>query len=116
MTAKTFEVLPSVGPGPRFVRRILIAAILFVILIIGAPITVAPAGHGGVKDSFGSVPARVLTPGVRVVLPFTRVIKMSIQTQGIKETAEVPSKEGLVMDLEGSLLFRLDPAKAAEIY
>jgi prohibitin 1 len=28
----------------------------------------------------------------------------------------VPSKEGLVMDLEGSLLFRLDPLKASEVY
>ena len=34
---------------------------------------------------------------------------MSIKTQELKETAEVPSKEGLIMDLEGSLLFRLDP-------
>jgi regulator of protease activity HflC (stomatin/prohibitin superfamily) len=41
---------------------------------------------------------------------------MSIKTQEVKETAEVPSKEGLSMDLEGSLLFRLDPVKAPEIY
>ncbi len=116
MTAKTFEVLPSVGPGPRFVRRILIGVALFVILIIGAPITVVPAGHVGVKDFFGSVSSSVLTPGVHLVLPFTRVIKMSIQTQEVKETAEVPSKEGLVMDLEGSLLYRLDPTKAADMY
>jgi regulator of protease activity HflC (stomatin/prohibitin superfamily) len=58
----------------------------------------------------------VLKPGVNLVVPFTRVIKMSIQTQEAKETAEVPSKEGLMMDLEGSLLYRLDPTKAAEIY
>ena len=58
----------------------------------------------------------MLPPGVHLVFPFTRVIKMSIQTQEVKETAEVPSKEGLMMDLEGSLLFRLDPAKAADIY
>ena len=116
MTARTFEVLPSVGPGPRNVRRLLIAAALFILLVIGAPITVVPAGHVGVKDFFGSVSSSVLTPGVHVVLPFTRVHKMSIQTQELKETAEVPSKEGLVMDLEGSLLFRLDPAKAADMY
>ena len=34
----------------------------------------------------------------------------------LKETAEVPSKEGLMMDLEGSVLYRLDPLKAAEVY
>jgi regulator of protease activity HflC (stomatin/prohibitin superfamily) len=115
MSAKTFEVVRG-GPGPRFVRRVIIAIVLFVLLVIGGPITVVPAGHVGVKDFFGSVSLNALTPGVHLVLPFTRVIKMSIQTQEVRETAEVPSKEGLVMDLEGSLLFRLDPTKAADIY
>ena len=116
MTGKTFEIVPPAGIGPRFVRRVLVAVVLFVLLVIGAPITVVPAGHVGVKDLFGNVSPNALPPGVHLVLPFTRVIKMSIQTQEIKETAEVPSKEGLVMDLEGSLLFRLDPSRAAEIY
>jgi regulator of protease activity HflC (stomatin/prohibitin superfamily) len=91
--AKTFEVLPSVGPGPRFVRGVLIAVILFVLLVIGGPIAVVPAGHVGVKDLFGSVSLTSLPPGVHLVLPFTRVHKMSIQTMELKETAEVPSKE-----------------------
>jgi prohibitin 1 len=111
-----FEVLPAGDGGGRALRRAVIGLILFVVLILGAPITVVPAGHVGVKDFFGSVSTNVLSPGVHLVFPFTRVIKMSIQTQDVKETAEVPSKEGLMMDLEGSLLFRLDPAKAAEIY
>jgi prohibitin 1 len=117
MTAKTFEMLPAGGGGGvRGLRRLLIAGVLFVVFILGAPITVVPAGHVGVKDFFGSVSGRVLPPGVHLVFPFTRVIKMSTQTQEVKETAEVPSKEGLMMDLEGSLLYRLDPEKAAELY
>src|SRR4030095_13358816 len=116
MTAKTFEFVPPVGPGPKFIRRAIIALIVFVLLVLGGPITVVPAGHVGVKDFFGSVSPNVLPAGVHLVVPFTRVHKMSIQMQEVKETAEVPSKEGLVMDLEGSLLFRLDPTKAAEIY
>jgi regulator of protease activity HflC (stomatin/prohibitin superfamily) len=114
--ARTFEVIPHAGPGPKFVRRAIIAVVLFVLLVIGAPITVVPAGHVGVKDFFGRVSSNILPPGVHLVLPFTRVIKMSIQTQEVKETTEVPSKEGLMMDLEGSLLFRLDPTRAADIY
>jgi prohibitin 1 len=85
-------------------------------ILIGNPIKVIPAGHVGVKDLFGNVSPNVLLPGVRFVFPFTRVVKMSIKTQEVKETAEVPSKEGLTMDLEGSLLFRLDPTRAPEIY
>jgi regulator of protease activity HflC (stomatin/prohibitin superfamily) len=53
---------------------------------------------------------------VHLIVPFTRVHKMSIRTFELKETAEVPSKEGLMMDLEGSVLYRLDPLKAAEVY
>jgi regulator of protease activity HflC (stomatin/prohibitin superfamily) len=41
---------------------------------------------------------------------------MSIRTQELKETASVPSAEGLVMTLDTSLLFRLNPEKAAEAY
>src|SRR5215471_11208874 len=89
---------------------------LIIVILIGNPITVIPAGHVGVKDFFGSVSPTALPPGVRVVFPFTRVVKMSVKTQEVKETAEVPSKEGLTMELEGSLLFRLDPAKAPEMY
>ena len=116
MVGRNFEIVPPSGVGSRFVRNAIIALILFVLLIIGGPIKVVPAGHVGVKDLFGRVSPNVLTPGVSLVFPFTRVIKMSIQTQEVKETAEVPSKEGLMMDLEGSLLYRLDPTKAAEIY
>jgi len=41
---------------------------------------------------------------------------MSVRTQEIKEVAEVPSKEGLIMNLEVSLLFRLDATRAPDVY
>jgi len=113
--SKLFEVVPPSPSGRRFFR-LAIVGIVLVFLLAGNPVAVIPAGHVGVKDFFGRVSSDVLGPGVRVVFPFTRVVKMSIKTQEVKETAEVPSKEGLLMDLEGSLLFRLDPEKADDIY
>jgi prohibitin 1 len=115
MAAKVFDVVDGRGPsgGLRFA---LIAIAVLLLVMIGNPLTVVPARHVGVKDFFGNVSPNVLHPGVRLVLPFTKVVKMSVKTQEVKETAEVPSKEGLNMDLEGSLLFRIDPAKAPEIY
>ncbi len=115
MSPRLIDVSGTPGGG-RSVRALLIAIAIVVVVLIGNPISVIPAGHVGVKDFFGNVSPNVLLPGVRFVFPFTRVIKMSIKTQEVKETAEVPSKEGLTMDLEGSLLFRLDPTRAAEIY
>lgn len=113
--SKLFEVVPPSQPARRIVRLVVVGLVVL-ILLVGNPVTVIPAGHVGVMDLFGRVSNRVLSPGVRVVLPFTRVIKMSVKTQEVKETAEVPSKEGLIMDLEGSLLYRLDPQKADDIY
>ena len=115
MSPRLIDVSATPGGG-RSLRVLIIAIAIIVAILIGNPISVIPAGHVGVKDFFGSVSPSILMPGVRFVLPFTRVVKMSIKTQEVKETAEVPSKEGLTMDLEGSLLFRLDPAKAPEIY
>jgi regulator of protease activity HflC (stomatin/prohibitin superfamily) len=116
MAGREFEVLEAVRRPGRNFKFLLIAGAAIVLLLIGNPLTVIPAGHVGVKDLFGRVSPNVLHPGVRLVVPFTRVIKMSIKTLELKETAEVPSKEGLIMDLEVSLLHKLDPSKAPEVY
>jgi len=44
------------------------------------------------------------------------VQKLSVQTQSVKESANVPSNEGLILALDTSLLFRLDKDKAAFVY
>ena len=116
MSPRLIDVTGMPGGGGRNLRGLAILIVVVILVLIGNPMRVIPAGHVGVKDFFGLVSSSVLTPGVHFVMPFTKVVKMSVKTQEVKETAEVPSKEGLTMDLEGSLLFRLDPAKAPEIY
>jgi prohibitin 1 len=98
-----------------FIGLVVVFVGLVLLLLIG-PLRTVPAGHVGVKDFFGQVSPQALPPGIRLVIPLTRVIKMSVQTQEIKEVAEVPSQEGLLLNLETSLLFQLDPAKAPDIY
>lgn len=41
---------------------------------------------------------------------------MEVRTQQIKETASVPSSEGLVVGLDTSLIFHLTPGEAAKVY
>lgn len=79
-------------------------------------VTVIPAGHVGVKDLFGKVSDDPLGPGIRLVNPMVDVHKMSVRTQEVKEAAAVPSSEGLIVTLDVSLLFNLDPKKAPEVY
>ncbi len=78
--------------------------------------TVIPAGNTGVIDFLGNVSDETLKPGVNLVNPMAKIEKMSIKTQELKEMMSVPSKEGLSVDLEISLLFKLDTDMANEIY
>jgi regulator of protease activity HflC (stomatin/prohibitin superfamily) len=78
--------------------------------------TIIPAGHTGVIDFLGYVSDNTLKPGVNIVNPMANVEKMSIKTQEIKELMNVPSQEGLSVELEISLLFKLNSERANEIY
>jgi regulator of protease activity HflC (stomatin/prohibitin superfamily) len=114
MSSKVYT-LPDPGTF-RAVRAGLLVLGALILLIFFNPIAVIPAGHVGVLDFFGIVSSRVLPSGVHLIVPLTRVIKMTVQTQELKEHTDVPSKEGLILDLEVSLLFHLESQKADDIY
>jgi len=105
--------------NPAFETTKRIAYVLMVLFILIALVqffTVIPAGHVGVVDFFGTVSDNTLKAGINFVNPMATVVKMSIQTQEIKETMDVPSKEGLTVQLEMSALFHLNPDRAADVY
>jgi len=101
-------------PAPRLV------GVLVMVIIVGLfalrAVRVIPAGHVGVEDLFGRVAPETLKSGIQIVNPLARVVTMSIKTQEIKEVMDVPSKEGLTMQVEVSVLFHLDPDKAGDVY
>ncbi len=90
--------------------------VLFLLLAVVQCLTIIPAGHVGVVDFFGRVSPQSLPAGIQVRNPLATIVKMSVQTQEAKETMEVPSKEGLTVGLEASVLFHLDPDQAPEVY
>jgi regulator of protease activity HflC (stomatin/prohibitin superfamily) len=73
-------------------------------------------GHVGVRQHLRTRHGRTLSEGIHIVNPVASVTELSIKTQEIKEKAAVPSKEGLIMGLEASILYHLDPAQAATVY
>eukprot|EP00668_Euglena_longa_P038434 GGOE01049439.1.p2 GENE.GGOE01049439.1~~GGOE01049439.1.p2 ORF type:complete len:298 (-),score=83.64 GGOE01049439.1:149-1042(-) len=85
-------------------------------LLCWLSITVVPAGHVGVRDLLGNVHSRALPPGLHLVLPFTKVVRMTVRTQLIETTEDVPTQEGLDVHLEAAALFHLDAERAVEIY
>jgi prohibitin 1 len=99
---------------PAGLGTLLVVALLLILLY--ASVAYVPAGHVGVLTLFGRVTGDVLPEGTHLVNPFKGNSTMSIRTQELKETASVPSNEGLMMTLDTSLLFRLNPERAAEVY
>ena len=97
-------------------RGLWLAALGIIVLMLMSGITTVQAGHVGVVDVFGRVSAGTLKSGLQVVNPMAKVVQMSVQTQEIKERMEVPSKEGMTMIIEVSVLYHLDPDKASDVY
>lgn len=92
-------------------------AILFVLFIlIFASMAQVDAGSVAVLTLFGKVQPDVLDAGIHFVNPFTVKHQLTARTQELKESASVPSSEGLVIALDASLLFHLDRNKAPEVY
>jgi prohibitin 1 len=98
----------------RVVLGILILVLLF---FMGAcSITKVDTGNVGVLTKFGRVTGDVLPEGIHLIDPLKSSNQLSVRTQEQKETASVPSSEGLMMTLEASLLFHLDKDRAADVY
>jgi prohibitin 1 len=112
--AAVFVLLRTRDPKSR--SGALIALVILGILAFSQTIRVIPAGNVGVVNIFGKVNNKSLKSGIRPVVPFAEVILYSVKTQEVKELMDVPSREGLSMKLDVSLLYHLDPEKAPDVY
>jgi prohibitin 1 len=93
-----------------------IAAFLLVILLFSSVAKVG-TGHVGVLTLFGKVQTGdTLGEGIHLISPLKTNNELSIQTQTLKESASVPSSEGLMMSLDTSLIYHLNPDRAAEVF
>jgi prohibitin 1 len=109
------KVIDAGGSNVLRLAGVAVAALL-VILLLFASVARVPAGHVGVLSLFGRVTGETLPEGMHLVNPFKENNILSIRTQQVKESASVPSAEGLVIALDTSLLFHLNPERAAEVY
>jgi len=109
--------VPGMPDFRGFMTRIGRFVLAFVILLLVLWSTTSiPTGHVGVLTLFGRVTGRTLSEGIHLINPLNTVEKLSVQTQSLKESANVPSEEGLILALDTSLLFRLDKDRAAFVF
>jgi regulator of protease activity HflC (stomatin/prohibitin superfamily) len=66
-------------------------------------------GEVGVKQRFGKLSDNITTQGAIIFNPFTtKIVKASIQTNNLELSLSLPSKEGLSIISQISILYRLD--------
>lgn len=73
-------------------------------------------GDVGVKRTLGRIDPEPLDPGVRIINPFvTRVIRVPVRTVNLELGLDLPSREGLNVRSELSILYRVRPADAPRV-
>jgi len=97
-------------------RVIVVVVVVALLLLLLKSVVVVPAGHVGVKVLFGNVKKDTLDAGIHVVNPLYKIHDMNVRTQQISEEANVPSREGLIVNLDVTVLYSLDPREAADVY
>lgn len=99
-------------------KKFLIGAgmVLVAILIMTTSMKIIDDGEVGVKKTLGDYQDEELGTGVKLFMPIVSTIeKVNVKKENIKETVSVPSKEGLMVQLDASVIFRLEPQRASEI-
>ena len=86
------------------------------LLLITTSCAVVRPGEAGVKQTLGKFSKNISTQGTILYNPLTsRVIKESTQTNNIKLLLSLPTKEGLSVRSEISILYRLEQEKIPSI-
>lgn len=93
----------------------------FPIIAVGTLITlflsvfVVPPGSIGIVVTFGQV--KSFSAGLHVKLPWVSSLELiSAKTQLLEEKNQTPTKEGLSVELDTAILFRLESSMAGELY
>lgn len=84
--------------------------------IIVRLLVIVPTGNVGVVELFGKLEPKPLQPGIHLQNPLSKITKFSTRLKDIKETVTATSREGLNLDLDVSLQYRLEAEKAVQIY
>ena len=79
-----------------------------IFIFSGCAVKVVEDGQAGVKADFGKISDQALPTGWYFYLPMVSWVEVwNTKTQEIKETAQVPSSEGLISTLDISVLYNV---------
>lgn len=82
----------------------------------GCALTGIEDGQTGIKADFGKIQDAPVETGWHFYIPmFSWIEVWNVKTQEMKETAQVPSSEGLISTLDVSVLYSVDKPNAVKI-
>ena len=86
------------------------------LFVSGCGLTTVEDGEVGVKANFGHISDEALGAGWYWYVPlFSWIETWNVKTQEIKETAQVPSSEGLISQLEVSVIYNVPKDQAVRV-
>lgn len=90
-----------------------IVGLVLLVAISGCGLRAVEDGQAGVKADFGKISDQPLDTGWHFYIPAVSWIEVwNVKTREMKETARVPSSEGLISTLEVSVLYNVPKDKA----
>jgi regulator of protease activity HflC (stomatin/prohibitin superfamily) len=93
-----------------------LAIAVLLVMVVATGCVVIEDGEVGVSKSFGTIKDEPVSQGVVIQVPVIRTVETwNVKLQELKETAQVPSSEGLIVGLDTSLLFQVMPESAPTI-
>lgn len=73
-------------------------------------------GEVGVTRTFGKYSDKVFTGGLHTYNPFTAtIVKIPVRTNNLEVQLDIPSKEGLTIRSEVSILYHIEPKKVPDM-
>ena len=98
-------------------RFFAIGAVLFLALATqGCGVSVIEDGQAGIKADFGKIADQPVDTGWHFFIPAVSWIEVwNVKTQELKETAQVPSSEGLISTLDVSVLYSVDKPNVVQV-
>jgi prohibitin 1 len=91
-------------------------AAIVLLLVFGTSCAIVKQGEVGVKRKLGKLEEKAYPPGTVGFNPFTtKILKVSTQTENVEVQLDLPSKEGLTIRSQISILYHLKPESAAKV-
>ncbi len=115
-------VAPGMGAKAGTARLLSYIVMIFGVgLAFMNAVVLVPVGEVGVQHFLGQVKPLPLDQGVHVINPFASIEKMSIREQAFPsdggiESIEAQTSEQLNVELEISILYRIDGSNAPDLY